>query len=90
MHVLLGRNTFELTGTLMSGLQVWQKTFSFDQRVVARDVRQQAMGEMLEAKLMQSTQDLIMVGSIGVISPAATLWDGKLRSSSEVYQNKKQ
>ena len=72
VHAELKRRSSDMGATMLSSVQAWQLSFT--------------PSKLLQAKstyMVQSTQDIVLVGRNGVIDPR--FWDGRFHSSSMVY-----
>ena len=84
VHVELKHRSFDMTAAMLSGVQAWQETFFYSQHLVASQIYVHCRAELLAATMVQSTQDIVLVGRNGVIDPRSIVWEGRFYSSSMV------
>ena len=85
VHVKVKRRSFQMSATMLSGVQVWQDTSFYSQQIVASQILTHCRMHLLNASMVQSTQELVLIGRNGVIDPRTIIWEGRFHSSSMMY-----
>ena len=85
VHVELKRRSFEMSATMLLGAQVWQDRFFYSQQIVASQVLMHWRTHLLNANMVQSTQELVLIGRNGLIDLRTIIWEGRFHSSLMIY-----